>query len=75
MNTKNTNQILGAYVVPNTYIVFRNSVIELNHKEHGTRKIRFNDRYIVRITHNNTHVHDATQRNRVILSRIEPYRL
>jgi DUF971 family protein len=62
-------------VVPNTYIVFRDSVIELSHREHGIRKIKFADKYVVRITHNDVHVHDVAQRNRVILSRIEPYRL
>jgi hypothetical protein len=61
-------------VVPNTYIVNRESVIELIHKEHGVRKVRFADKYVITITHNAVHVHDAAQRNRVILSHIEPYR-
>jgi len=62
-------------VVPNAYIVTRDSVIEFSHREHGVRRVKFADKYIVRITHNNVHVHDAAQRNRVALSRIEPYRL
>jgi hypothetical protein len=62
-------------VVPNTYIVNQESVIEFSHKEHGIRKVRFADKYVVRITHNNAHVHDVAQRNRIILSHIEPYKL
>ncbi len=62
-------------VVPNTYIVDTRSVIEFSHREHGVRKIKFADKYIVRITHNDVHVHDVAQRNRIVLSRIEPYRL
>jgi hypothetical protein len=61
-------------VVPNTYIVSRDSVIEFSHREHGVRKVKFADRYIVRITHNDVHALDAAQRNRVVLSHIEPYR-
>jgi hypothetical protein len=62
-------------VVPNTYIVFRESAIEFTHREHGTRRIKFADKYVVRISHNSTHDHDAAQRNRVVLSRIKPYKL
>lgn len=62
-------------VVPNTYIVNQESVIEFNHKEHGVRKVKFADKYVIRITHNDVHRHDASQRNRVVLSQIEPYRL
>jgi hypothetical protein len=62
-------------VVPNTYIVTRDSIIEFSHKEHGVRRVKFADRYVVRITHNDVHVHDAAQRNRIILYRIKPYRL
>jgi hypothetical protein len=62
-------------VVPNTYIVSRDSVIEFSHREHGVRRVKFADRYIVRITHNDVHALDAAQRNRVVLSHIEPYRL
>jgi hypothetical protein len=62
-------------VVPNTYIVGRDSVMEFSHREHGVRRVKFADRYIVRITHNDVHPHDVAQRNRVVLSKIEPYRL
>ncbi len=62
-------------VVPNTYIVSRESVMEFSHREHGVRRVKFADKYVVRITHNVVHVHDAAQRNRIVLSRIEPYRL
>jgi hypothetical protein len=61
-------------VVQNTYIVNRDSEIEFSHKEHGVRKVKFADKYIVRITHNDVHAHDAAQRNRIILSKIEPYK-
>jgi hypothetical protein len=61
-------------LVPNTYIVNRDSEIELSHKEHGARKVKFADKYIVRITHNDVHAHDAAQRNRIMLSKIEPYK-
>jgi hypothetical protein len=62
-------------VVPNTYIVSQESVIEFSHREHGVRRVKFADRYIVRITHNDVHALDTAQRNRVVLSKIEPYRL
>jgi hypothetical protein len=62
-------------VVPNTYIVNRDSEIELNHKEHGVRRIKFADKYIVRISHNDVHAHDAAQRNRIMLSKIKTYKL
>jgi hypothetical protein len=62
-------------VVPNTYIVNQESVMEFSHKEHGVRRVKFADKYVVRIRHNDVHVHDVAQRNRVVLSRIEPYRL
>jgi len=62
-------------VVQNTYIVNRDSEIEFSHKEHGVRRVKFADKYIVRITHNDVHVHDAAQRNRIILSKIEQYRI
>jgi len=61
-------------VVQNTYIVNRDSEIEFSHKEHGVRRVKFADKYIVRITHNDVHAHDAAQRNRIILSKIEPYK-
>jgi len=61
-------------VVPNTYIVNQESVVEFSHREHGVRRIRFADKYVVRITHNDVHPHDVAQRNRIMLSRIEPYR-
>jgi len=61
-------------VVPNTYIVSRESVMEFSHKEHGVRRVKFADKYIVRIQHNVVHDFDAAQRNRVILSHIEPYK-
>jgi hypothetical protein len=61
-------------VVPNTYIVNSDSEIEFSHKEHGVRKVKFADKYIVRITHNDVHAHDAAQRNRVALSRIPTYK-
>ncbi len=62
-------------VVQNTYIVDRNSIVEFSHREHGVRRIKFADKYVVRITHNDVHAHDVAQRNRIILSRIEPYKL
>jgi len=61
-------------VVQNTYIVDHDSEIEFSHKEHGVRRVKFADKYIVRITHNDVHAHDAAQRNRIILSKIEPYK-
>ena len=61
-------------VVQNTYIVNHDSEIEFSHKEHGVRRVKFADKYIVRITHNDVHAHDAAQRNRIILSKIEPYK-
>jgi len=60
--------------VPNTYIVDTRSVIEFSHKEHGVRRVKFADKYIVRIQHNNVHEHDVAQRNRVALSKIKPYK-
>lgn len=62
-------------IVPNTYIVDIESTIEFSHREHGVRRVKFADKYVVRIQHNDVHALEPAQRNRVILSKIEPYRL
>jgi hypothetical protein len=58
-----------------TYVVDTNSVVTLIHREHGVRKIKFADNYVLSIEHVTTHRDEIAERNRVVLSKIEPYRL
>jgi hypothetical protein len=56
---------------PLTFIVTPSSTIELIHREHGLKTIRFNNSYIVRFTHVETHNDYLRERNRVILRNLE----
>jgi hypothetical protein len=56
---------------PLTFIVTPSSTIELIHREHGLKTIRFNNSYIVRFTHVETHNDYLLERNRVILRNLE----
>jgi hypothetical protein len=56
---------------PLTFIVTPNSIIELNHPEHGLKNIKFKNNYIIRFDHVNTHTFYLRERNRVILRNLE----
>jgi hypothetical protein len=62
-------------IARDTFIVDQDSQITLLHKDHGMRIIKFAGRYILNITTTQHHNDDVALRNRVILSRIEPYKL
>jgi len=57
---------------PLTYMVTPSTTIELHHREHGMKNIRFKRNYIIRFTHIDTHPHYLIERNRAILRNIEP---
>jgi hypothetical protein len=56
---------------PLTFIVTPNTSIELIHREHGLKTVRFGNNYIVRFTHVSTHNDYLRERNRVILRNLE----
>ena len=63
------------YIVSrNSFIVDRDTVVSISHKEHGTRTIRFAGRYVLNITTTHHDNDDAAQRNRVALKRIPIYK-
>jgi len=54
-----------------TYIVTPNSTIELYHREHGLKVVRFKNNYIITFSDTNTHRNYNSERNRVILRNLE----
>jgi len=63
------------YVIArNSFIVDRESVATLTHKEHGTRTIRFAGKYVLHITTTHHDDDDVVHRNRVALSKIPTYK-
>ena len=63
------------YVIArNSFIVDRDSVATLTHKEHGMRTIRFAGKYVLHITTTHNDDDDVVHRNRVALSKIETYK-
>jgi hypothetical protein len=56
---------------PRTFIVFPNSVIEMQHPQHGLKTIRFKDSFIVRLEHIQTHENFTRERNRVVLRNLK----
>jgi hypothetical protein len=64
------------YVIArNSFIVDRDSIATLIHKEHGARTIRFAGKYVLNITTTHHHDDDVVHRNRAVLSRIDPRKL
>ncbi len=57
---------------PLTYMVTPSTIVELHHREHGMKNIKFKRNYIIRFTHIDTHPDYLVERNRVILRNIEP---
>jgi hypothetical protein len=57
---------------PLTYLATPNTTIELHHREHGMKNIKFKRNYIIRFTHIDAHPHYLIERNRAILRNIEP---
>jgi hypothetical protein len=57
---------------PLTYLATPSTTIELHHREHGMKTIRFKRDYIIRFTHIDTHPDYLIERNRAILRNIEP---
>jgi len=63
------------YIAPrDTYVVDNDSFVELHHKEHGRRDILIDGKYVLRIDRVLVHPRDTAERNRVVLSKIEPYK-
>jgi hypothetical protein len=57
---------------PLTYIATPSTTIELYHREHGVKTIKFKRDYIIRLTHIDTHPFYLVERNRAILRNLEP---
>jgi hypothetical protein len=66
------NEHIITVVNPLTYMVTPSTTIELHHREHGMKNIKFKRNYIIRFTHIDTHPHYLVERNRAILRNIEP---
>jgi hypothetical protein len=56
---------------PLTFIVTPDSIIELSHKEHGLKIVRFKNNYILTFRHVNTQNEYLNERNRVILRNLK----
>jgi hypothetical protein len=66
------NENIITVVNPLTYMATPSTTIELHHREHGMKNIKFKRNYIIRFTHIDTHPHYLVERNRAILRNIEP---
>jgi hypothetical protein len=65
------NENIINVVNPLMFIVTPNSTIELYHREHGVKSIKFRNNYIIRFDHIDTHTFYVIERNRVILRNLE----
>jgi len=65
------NENIITIMNPLVYMVTPNSIIELVHREHGIKTIKFNSNYIIRFTHIDVHWDYTSERNRVILRNLE----
>jgi hypothetical protein len=65
------NENIINIVNPLTYIVTPNSTIELYHREHGLKVVRFKNNYIITFSDTDTHRNYNSERNRVILRNLE----
>jgi len=61
------NENIINIVNPLTFIVTPSTVIELIHKEHGIKTVKFNNNYIVQFRHVNMHSDFTSERNKIIL--------
>jgi hypothetical protein len=68
--TLNENTI--SIINPLVFIVTPSTTIELVHKEHGIKTIRFKDNYIIGFRHVNIHEDYIAERNKIILKNLEP---
>ncbi len=65
----------AVYVIArNSFIVDRDSIAVITHREHGNRTIRFADKYVLNITTTHHDDDDVVHRNRVMLARIPLYK-
>jgi hypothetical protein len=58
----------------NSFIVDRDTIVSISHKEHGVRRVKFAGKYVLNITMTHHDNDDAAQRNRVALRRIPIYK-
>jgi hypothetical protein len=65
------NENIINVINPLTYIVTPKTVIELSHREHGLKVVRFKNNYILMFSDINTHRDYLSSRNRVILRNLE----
>ena len=65
------NENIINVINPLTYVVTPNSTIELIHREHGLKVVRFKNNYILMFSDINTHRRYLSERNRVILRNLE----
>jgi hypothetical protein len=66
------NENIITIVNPLTFIVTPNTTIELYHREHGIKTVKFKDSYIITFRHVYTNIDYATERNSVVIERLEP---
>jgi hypothetical protein len=59
-------------VNPLVFIVTPSTTIELIHKEHGIKTIKFKDNYIIGFRHVSVHNDYIAERNKIILKNLEP---
>jgi hypothetical protein len=65
------NENIISVTNPLTFIVTPDSVLELSHKEHGFKTVRFRNKYIITFRHVNIHTEYLNERNRVILRNLK----
>jgi hypothetical protein len=66
------NENIITVVNPLTFIVTPNTIIEMYHREHGIKTIKFKDSYIITFRHVYTNFDYGTERNSVVIESLEP---
>ena len=66
------NENIITIVNPLTFIVTPSTTIELYHREHGIKTVKFKDSYIITFGHVYTNFDYATERNGVVIESLEP---
>jgi hypothetical protein len=65
------NENIITIMNPLTFIVTPDTIIELSHREHGLKVVRFKNNYILTFSDINTHRDYLSSRNRVIIRNLE----
>jgi hypothetical protein len=65
------NENIITIVNPLTFIVTPNTTIELYHREHGIKTVKFRDSYIITFRHVYTDSDYVAERNSVVIESLE----